>query len=559
MECPGSDHNCNGHGRCVTLAQAAETEELTYSLWDADRISGCICDEGWAAYDCSLRTCPRGDDPLTTGQVDEIQEVTCDGASGNFALKFRSRYTVDIDAATAVPADMKSALEGLSNIHQVEIAHPAASGRGPTDLVCAGGGRTVEVTFTSEHGDLPNLGGISVDGVAISVAEQIAGTKEDALCNNRGFCEQDPKSHWSGQCRCIDYRVIKFESSDGTGETPGDLGDCGVRNGNFDNRCPVSRNQYDETDYCSGHGTCDATTTYTCACYEGWTGHNCEQKTCPSGTAWFSVPSQSDVAHVQMECSNRGVCNKDEGTCECDDNFSGKACERLSCPVGLNNAVCSGYGVCATMAEIASARRVNGELTPVAYGSVANAEATWDAHKLQGCICNTRTNTYAFPVRGSVPVWSGYDCSQRGCPTGPRPSAHPNTCGGSFEVVGVTCTSDATTSLDVTFRDETSGSFSSDATADGTGSLQVYLESLLTIGRVNVTYSTGSAFCTSDGSNNATITFLTELGDLPDLVFAHAVSDGATVSISTTEQVAGSKVEYECSEMGSCNRKTGLC
>ena len=126
-------------------------------------------------------------------------------------------------------------------------------------------------------------------------------------------------------------------------------------------------------------------------------------------------------------------------------------------------------------------------------------------------------------------------------------------------MVEVTCTSDATTSLHVTFRDETSNDFSSDATADGAGSLQVYLESLLTIGRVNVTYSTGSTFCTTDGSNVATITFLTELGNLPDLVFAHAPSDGATVSASVSEQVEGSKVEYECSEMGDCNRKTGLC
>eukprot|EP00940_MAST-03C_sp_MAST-3C-sp2_P001904 g1904.t1 len=561
MECPGQHYDCNGHGRCVSLAQAAETEDLTYSLWDADRIMGCICNDHWTGYDCSLRTCPRGDDPLTTGQVDEVQDVTCDGASGSFALKFRSHYTGSINAATAIPSDVQAALEAIPSLHRVSVAHPTASGRGASDLVCAGGGRTFEVTFLTEHGDVPLIRGTSVDGVSISSTEQTMGTKEDALCNNRGFCIQDPSSHWSGQCRCLDYRIIKFESSDGTGEVSGDMGDCGKRTADFDSRCPVSEDPYDETNFCSGHGVCDETTTFTCDCYEGWTGHNCEQRTCPYDTAWFSVASATDTAHVRMECSNRGVCDRKTGTCKCSENFEGKACERLACPVGkMNNAVCSSYGICATTAEIANLRTVNGERSPVEYGSIANVEATWDAHKMQGCICNTRVHSYAFPARGTVPTWGGYDCSVRGCPTGPRPTTNPNTCDGSFEQVEITCTSDVTTQVRLTFRDQTSNSFSSDAPSDGVGSLQVHLESLLTIGRVNVTYTTGiSTLCTTDGSNVATVTFLTELGDLPDLTLSHAASDGASVSIVTSESVKGSKEAFECSEMGKCDRTTGLC
>ena len=33
--------------------------------WDADRIYGCFCDDGYEGYDCSLRSCPLGDDPNT--------------------------------------------------------------------------------------------------------------------------------------------------------------------------------------------------------------------------------------------------------------------------------------------------------------------------------------------------------------------------------------------------------------------------------------------------------------------------------------------------------------
>ena len=48
--------------------------ETTYTgVWDADRIQGCACDYGFTGYDCSERDCISGDDPMTGGQVDEIQ------------------------------------------------------------------------------------------------------------------------------------------------------------------------------------------------------------------------------------------------------------------------------------------------------------------------------------------------------------------------------------------------------------------------------------------------------------------------------------------------------
>ena len=49
------------------------------NTWDADRIYGCICDEGWTGYDCSERECTYGDDPNTYGQVNEVQLFECAG------------------------------------------------------------------------------------------------------------------------------------------------------------------------------------------------------------------------------------------------------------------------------------------------------------------------------------------------------------------------------------------------------------------------------------------------------------------------------------------------
>ena len=184
---------------------------------------------------------------------------------------------------------------------------------------------------------------------------------------------------------------------------------------------------------------------------------------------------------------------------------------------------------------------------------MANDLNTWDAHRLQGCICNSRTHAYASPSTGRVPTWSGYDCSVRGCPRGPRPPPDHESCVyNAFEEQTIICTSDATTRVSIGFQ--------SDIPATGESSLQVYLESLLTIGRVNVTYTSGTSLCTTDGSNNATITFLTELGDLPMLSLDKVVSsDGVTTSITIEETTKGTKEDLECSDLGTCDRTTGLC
>ena len=45
------------------------------TVWDADKIKGCKCDDGLSGYDCSISDCPYGDDPLTTGQVGRLEFV----------------------------------------------------------------------------------------------------------------------------------------------------------------------------------------------------------------------------------------------------------------------------------------------------------------------------------------------------------------------------------------------------------------------------------------------------------------------------------------------------
>lgn len=74
---------CSGHGRCLTISELAKHAKQNGVLtpksygadpnnpytWDAHRMMGCLCDEGYDGFDCSLRSCPAGNDPsVHTGE-----------------------------------------------------------------------------------------------------------------------------------------------------------------------------------------------------------------------------------------------------------------------------------------------------------------------------------------------------------------------------------------------------------------------------------------------------------------------------------------------------------
>ena len=108
--------------------------------------------------------------------------------------------------------------------------------------------------------------------------------------------------------------------------------------------------------FCNGHGTC-VTATSTCSCFVGWgaatdvtyyRAPDCSARVCPSHRAWSDVPVSTTQAHNLAECSNRGVCNRVSGVCDCFDGFIGPACQRNKCP---ND--CSGHGVCLSIKDLA--------------------------------------------------------------------------------------------------------------------------------------------------------------------------------------------------------------
>merc|ERR1711937_446879 len=93
-----------------------------------------------------------------------------------------------------------------------------------------------------------------------------------------------------------------------------------------------------------------------------WSGYSIfkymRTQTRPQGT-WEAWPGDfygsghhdgaQDEGHFYMECSNRGVCDRKTGECECFDGYTGLGCARLACPEN-----CAGHGTCQTVEQMAA-------------------------------------------------------------------------------------------------------------------------------------------------------------------------------------------------------------
>ena len=140
-------------------------------------------------------------------------------------------------------------------------------------------------------------------------------------CNGRGACINTPECvshkkdcHAPHVCQCD----IEFFGAA-----------CELRH------CPSS-SAFDD-DSCSGNGACQSTTGE-CLCQQGHWGPACQYKQCPSATAIVDL----DDSHGM--CSGHGTCNGTVGKCGCDQGWRlglRKDCNWLSCPSG-----CSGHGAC---------------------------------------------------------------------------------------------------------------------------------------------------------------------------------------------------------------------
>ncbi|KAF1332621.1 hypothetical protein FI667_g3587, partial [Globisporangium splendens] len=164
MKCSGIEQPCNGNGRCVTMAELArqarnngEPIAITYGktpnnpkIWDFNKIQGCLCDEGFEGHDCSLRSCPRGDDPRTTGQRREVQTILCSHTQvTTFTLSFRGESTQPL-SSDITALNLQNALGAVKSIGLVNVKY--SSGTSACTLT---GTNKISIEFISALGDVP--------------------------------------------------------------------------------------------------------------------------------------------------------------------------------------------------------------------------------------------------------------------------------------------------------------------------------------------------------------------------------------------------------------------
>lgn len=531
---------CSNNGKCQSMMYYAETKDPgmgvvhTYTdIWDAEMLYGCHCDSEYHGPDCSLRYCPRGDDPLTGStasiatnprQFNEVQHVFCKAGRGTFTLAFRGKTTDNIPY-NAKPAQLELYLEDLVTIGDVKIDMFGSPGQACTD-----GGAEWTVEFLNDFGDVPllvsnqdNLG--FADNVfvpSLLVTERVTGSKENEECSNRGICDTS-----TGYCSCND----DYDTSNGYGKK-GTRGDCGYPTTTIQ-QCPGVLS-------CSGHGECHGSPTYRCDCSEGWTGSDCSDRVCPFGSSWFIYPGSMDLAHVfdSTECSDQGVCNRESGECVCFPGFTGSSCNRMTCPEINGDTVCSGHGQCLDMKTLAEAAVVNGDAADITYGATPNKPETWDALRVYGCLCDSK--------------WTGYDCSLQMCPFGDDPGSKQQV----DEIQRIACQdADMSGSIVFSYKQETTPPLPPGTTRD---ELKAALEALDGIDVVDVDFASPGeidSLCTASAQNLFIVTFRTEHGDIPNLIPTAEDIDIVIVE----EYRKGTKEHWECSGRGLCDRSTGDC
>merc|ERR1711871_704156 len=370
----------------------------------------CMCNHNYRGADCSERVCPYGHAFVTTPQGD----INSDGDRADNTWKRLSvpvkELKINSDTIT-LDGELKQTTEeiGATNMHRHEV--------GPGDMIRIGN----QVMQVTECRDSTAQGDKASDSTGIAYT-----------CNRI----------------LIGWGVGDYEHSTSIGT-------------------------YSQ----QPHRGRKATFEFGGRAIQDWSGYSIFKwvgnQYRPEGT-WEQWPGDyygagqhdgaQDEGHFYMECSNRGICDRKSGECECFDGYTGVGCSRLSCPES-----CSGHGTCETVdelrqqnpawqqfsvetykdsAELYAEISANsndgtnvvlleandyikiGHHPPMKISAVAGTKITlysefpetlpygthawkvfkydlWDATKNRACKCD--------------PLWTGNDCSLRKCPFGDDP------------------------------------------------------------------------------------------------------------------------------------------
>lgn len=232
--CP---NDCSGHGVCqdgyhslyarTSVNQVRSFGESTQGrFWGAKKFRQCVCDRGFHGYDCSLRTCPRGDDPETecSDQIfTDRQQVACTNTGGgdaHFSLRFkdhlggkyRTRPIFFIQAKTNAENanSIQNALEALPNFAiptvEVDVQSNDKTGKKFKFQVDFKDGATtnlqaklwVDTKTTCADSSQPKFPEVATMTCTVTRVAASGTLKESLECGGRGLCDTT-----TGICSCF--------------------------------------------------------------------------------------------------------------------------------------------------------------------------------------------------------------------------------------------------------------------------------------------------------------------------------------------------------------------
>jgi len=255
--CP---NDCSGHGTCEfieDLPYAATYNDYTrigfidepktfpYTLWDEQKIRGCVCDATYGDVDCSKRLCPYGTDVLdvrdnlllsTKYQAQQLRFYApphTNNQGKTFALSFKSRLNETYTTIPIVfdPADLPDL------VHDIQLA-------------------------------LLNLPNRVIDGITVAAKKNNFNQDVTVNVTFTGAAVQGPQ-----------HLLIVEDYECYTGCTPLITGlTVETRIGQFSsNVTEISLADFNSYE-CGRRGKCDYTTGL-CSCFLGYTGENCNTLT----------------------------------------------------------------------------------------------------------------------------------------------------------------------------------------------------------------------------------------------------------------------------------------
>lgn len=290
--CP---NGCSGHGVCMNddtsnyhaagnFNLPSEDSDINTwgNLWASDKFQGCSCDGGWGGNDCSLRQCPRGDDPETQcadNLGNDVQIIECTNIFAQQEHFFKLRFTdqmgnryntraVVISEHTPV-VTQDNALTGVSLAYSKAAAH------------------SIQTALESlPNFVIPKLEVTTADIPLYQAATEqvcVPPTGKRKVCNDVEVYKFDKKYTMQFELKFTDARNSGQQSlldlvadvSCASGVQPK------FKNADtFDPTCTVTRKANNvanlrENAECSNRGLCNRKTAE-CNCFDGYTGLACD-------------------------------------------------------------------------------------------------------------------------------------------------------------------------------------------------------------------------------------------------------------------------------------------